>query len=95
MCPYSCHVAENNPVTVNRTQRIVAYMLVGSLVLSILAMIASLIARAVGVTDLGVGVWPAVVLLPGIGLPLSFALLLVLIIMNASARSRAARDAPK
>lgn len=68
-------------------------MLAASLGLSVIAMVTTLVARAVGVTDLSAGLWPVIVILPGVGLPLSFALLLALILISAVRRSRAARNA--
>ena len=85
-------VAENTPVTVNRNERIIAYMVASSLGLSLLSIIATLIGAGVG-ADRSTGVWPLVTILPTIGLPIGFVLIIVLLVMSAIRRSRAARDA--
>jgi len=88
-------VAKNNPVDVNRNERILAYMLASSIGLSILAIIAILVGTGVGVRDFDEGVWPVVIMLPNIGFPLGIILLVVLVIVSARSKSRAARDAGK
>ena len=85
-------VAENTPVTVNRNERILAYMVASSLGLSLLSIIATLIGAGVG-ADRSVGIWPLVTILPTVGLPIGFVLIIFLLIMSAIRRSRAARDA--
>jgi formate/nitrite transporter FocA (FNT family) len=86
-------VAKNNPVDVNRNERILAYMLASAIGLSILAIIAILVATGVGVRDFDEGVWPVVIMLPNIGFPLGIILLVALVIVSARRRARAARDA--
>lgn len=88
-------MAKNNPVDVNRNERILAYMLASSIGLSILAIIAILVGTGVGVRDFDEGVWPVVIMLPNIGFPLGIILLVVLVIVSARSKSRAARDAGK
>jgi hypothetical protein len=85
-------VAENTPVTVNRNERIIAYMVASSLGLSLLCIIATLIGAGAG-ADRSVGIWPLVTILPTVGLPIGFVLIIVLLVMSAIRRSRAARDA--
>ncbi len=60
--------------------------------LSILAIVATFVGRASGV-NFSTGVWPAVALLPLIGLPLTLVGLLAFIITTSVRRSRLARDA--
>lgn len=86
-------MAKNNPVDVNRNERILAYMLASAIGLSILAIIAILVATGVGVRDFDEGVWPVVIMLPNIGFPLGIILLVALVIVSARRRARAARDA--
>jgi formate/nitrite transporter FocA (FNT family) len=86
-------VAKNNPVDVNRNERILAYMLASAIGLSILAIIAILVGTGVGVRDFDEGVWPVIIMLPNIGFPLGIILLVVLVVVSARRKSRAARDA--
>ena len=86
-------MAKNNPVDVNRNERILAYMLASAIGLSILAIIAILVGTGVGVRDFDEGVWPAIIMLPNIGFPLGIILLVVLVVVSARRKSRAARDA--
>ena len=88
-------VAEKTPVNDNRNERILAYMLASAIGLSILAIIAVIAGTGFGVRNFGEGIWPVVIVLPTIGLPIGFVLLVVLIVMNAVRKSRAARDADK
>ena len=86
-------MAKNNPVDVNRNERILAYMLASSIGLSILAIIAILVGTGVGVRDFDEGIWPVIIMLPNIGFPLGIILLVVLVVVSARRKSRAARDA--
>jgi ATP/ADP translocase len=86
-------VAKNNPVDVNRNERILAYMLASSIGLSIIGILALLIGTAAGVNDLQSGFWPVLAVLPPIGLTIGFLLFIALIVMSAIRKSRAARDA--
>jgi len=60
--------------------------------LSIVAIAALFIGGGVGATMSG-GLWPAIAVLPLIGLPLGIALMLAYIIVSSIRRSRASRDA--
>jgi hypothetical protein len=75
----------------NRQERIFAVMFLTILGLSVVAIIALFIG---GPTKSG-DIWTAVALLPVIGIPLSFLLLIALIVMNAVRRGRAAKGAGK
>jgi len=86
-------VAKNNPVDVNRNERILAYMLASAIGLSILAIIAILVGTGVGVRDFDEGIWPVIIMLPNIGFPIGIILLVVLVVVSARRKSRAARDA--
>ena len=50
-----------------------------------------LLARPIGITDFSVGIWPIVVILPLIALPIGFILIVVLLIMSFVRRARANR----
>ena len=68
-------------------------MLASSIGLSILAIIAILVGTGVGVRDFDEGIWPVIIMLPNIGFPLGIILLVVLVVVSARRKSRAARDA--
>jgi uncharacterized membrane protein len=77
----------------NRNERILAYMLAAAIGLSVLAIVAIIAGTGFGVRDFDEGIWPTIVVLPTIGLPIGFVLLIVLIVLSAARKSRAARDA--
>ena len=85
-------MAKNTPVTVHRTERVLAYMVASSIGLALLAIIALLIAGAARV-DVTSGVWLTVVALPPIGLIFGVAFIIALVVVSAIRRGRAARDA--
>lgn len=82
------------PITDNRVERLLAYMVAAMILLSIAAFFAIVIATWVGAginNGFGRGIWPTVFVLPAIGLPLGFILLIVLLVLNGLRRSREAR----
>lgn len=86
-------MSSNNPsedVPVRRVDRILAFMSLGLLVLSILSFFAIMIASAAGVT-MSTGVWPVVGVLVYIAPIVAFALLLTVLIMSFVRRARANR----
>ena len=90
--PYPGAVAENTRVPLNRTERIIAFV-VGSIGgISIIAIVAVFIGRASN-ADFTIGAWPAIATLPLIGLPLTLVALIVFMIMTTVRRNRLARDA--
>lgn len=76
-------------VPVRRVDRILAYMALGLTLVSIVCFFAVILARPLGVTDFSAGVWPAVVVLPLIALPVAFVLIVTLLIMSFMRRARA------
>jgi hypothetical protein len=86
-------VAQNSAVDVNRNERILAYMLASAIGLSIIAIIAVIAGTGFGVRDFGTGIWPVLIVIPSIGLPLGFLLLVALIVMTAIRKGRASRNA--
>jgi hypothetical protein len=80
--------------TISRPERVLAYMVASILGLSILALIAVLIGYGTKANN-GAGLWQVVDLLPGIGLPIGFVLIVVLLVMTFVRRARAAKDASK
>ncbi|HWH26241.1 MAG TPA: multidrug ABC transporter ATPase [Pseudolysinimonas sp.] len=84
-------MAENTPVPLNRIERVLAFMAATVGGLSVVAILAVIIARLAGVTDLRDGVWPVAALLPVIGLPITLLLLVAFFIARAVRHRRLAR----
>jgi Ni/Fe-hydrogenase subunit HybB-like protein len=87
-------VSDSGPITQHRAERILAYMFVAIVAISILAFIAVMIGTANGAGEndgFSQGLWPLVLTLPLFGLPIAFLLLIALLIVNGVRRSRAAR----
>ncbi|PZU37769.1 MAG: multidrug ABC transporter ATPase [Microbacterium sp.] len=74
-----------------RLDRVLAFMSLGIALLSIGCFFAIMIGTAAGMTadDFGSGIWPMVALLPSIGLPLAFVLIIALLVITWIRRSRA------
>ncbi len=93
------NVANNNAnpepaVTINRIERVLAFMVVALIALSVLCFIAIIVATAFGVgadDAFSQGLWPSIFLTPYVGLPLAFVLMIVLFLSNATRRRRAAQ----
>lgn len=79
---------------VRRIDRILAFMALGIAVLSVLCFFAIMISTAAGMqhADYATGVWPVVAAVPMIGLPVAFALILVLLVMSFVRRGKAGRS---
>lgn len=80
-------------VPVRRIDRILAFMALGITLLAIVCFFAVILARPLGVTDFSAGIWPLVVVLPLIALPIAFLLIVALLIMSFVRRSRANKGA--
>ena len=78
-------------IPVRRIDRILAYMALGLTVLSIACFFAVILARPLGVTDFSEGLWPTIVVLPLIALPIAFLLIITLLVLSFVRRSRANR----
>ena len=85
----------NGPVSENRVERVLAYMILGIVALSLICFVAIIVATATGMSreDFTEGLWPAVSVLPLFGLPLGMILIVVLLIVSIRRRGRAAKDA--
>ena len=81
-------MAQNTPITDNRGERILAFMVASAVGLSIIAFLAVIIGTASGVKNFGEGLWPVAILLPSIGLPLGLILMIILIITSGRRRGR-------
>ena len=85
-------MAEDAPVTLNRTERVLAVIIATIVGLTIIAIAALLIGGAVG-ADRKEGVWPVVATIPLIGLPIAFLLIVAFLIATTVRRRRLAQDA--
>lgn len=87
-------MATDSSVSSNRAERVLAYMVAATVGLSILAFLAVIIGTAAGVQreEFGEGIWPVVVMLPWIGLPLGILLLVALLITSSVRRMRASKE---
>lgn len=66
-------------------------MIAAVLGLSVIAFLALIIGTAAGVTNFGEGLWPIIIVLPLIGLPIGFVLMIILLVLNMRRRLRDAR----
>lgn len=87
-------VAQNTPAEVNRTERILRFMIASSIGLALLAIVAIIIGQMAGVNTRE-GIWLTVLVLPPIGLIFGVLLIIAFMVVSAIRRSRAARDAGK
>lgn len=77
----------------SRFERILAFMLLALVLLSVATFIAIMVGtmQGMGSNDFAGGLWPVVVMVPYIGLPLAIVLLIVLMISSAARRARESR----
>jgi Zn-dependent protease with chaperone function len=87
-------VSESGPITQHRAERILAYMFIGIIGLSILDFLVIMIATMAGAganDGFSTGVWPLILTLPLFALPIAFLLLIALLIVNGVRRARESR----
>ena len=87
-------MSESGRITEHRAERILAFMFIGVIGLSILAFLAVMFGTMAGAganDGFSQGIWPLVLTLPLFGLPLAFLLLIALLIVNGVRRSRESR----
>jgi hypothetical protein len=84
-------VANDTPVPLNRIERILRNMIASAAGLSILAILATIIANLGGVNTRE-GMWLTVTVLPFVGLTFTFLLIIVFAIVSIVRRRRLARD---
>ena len=84
-------MANDTPVPLNRIERILRNMIASAAGLSILAIIATIVANLAGV-DTREGVWLTVAVLPFVGLTIALVLIIVFLIVSVLRRRRLARD---
>lgn len=85
-------MAQDTPISDNRGERILAFMVASAVALSIIAFLSIIIGTAAGVRNFGEGAWPVVIFLPQIGLPLGLILMIALIVMSWRRRGRDAKN---
>jgi hypothetical protein len=85
-------VAENTPVTVYRTERVLTYMAASSIGLAILGIIALIIAGIARVNTEG-QIWVTIAVIPPIGLTLGVVFAIAFIVVSAIRRTRESKDA--
>jgi len=76
-------------VPVRRIDRILAFMSLGLGLVSIVCFFVVILARPAGVTNFGEGIWPTIVVLPMIALPIAFVMMIAVLIMSFVRRARA------
>lgn len=83
-------MAKQLPESANRAERILAFMMIAMVGVSIVSFFAVIVATFAGVDSAGFssGVWPAVILTPLFALPLAIALIIALVVVNARRRAR-------
>jgi hypothetical protein len=84
-------VAENTPVPLNRIERVLAFMIAGIGGLSLVAIIAILVAVGSG-ADTSNGPWLFLAVFPTLGLPVALVLIIVFAVVSVVRRRRIARD---
>ena len=84
-------MANDTPVPLNRIERILRNMIASSAGLSILSIVATIIARTAGV-DTREGVWLTIAVLPFVGLSIALLLIIVFVVVSVVRRRRLARD---
>jgi hypothetical protein len=78
-------------VPIRRIDRILAFMSLGLGIVSIVCFFVVILARPAGVTNFGEGIWPTIVVLPLIALPVAFLMMMAVLIMSFVRRARANR----
>ena len=82
-------MAENTAVPLNRIERVLAFMIASVAGLSVLAIIAIIIASAAK-ADTSNGPWLTIAVLPTVGLPIAFLLIIVFAVVSIVRRRRIA-----
>lgn len=86
-------MTDDKTPSISRPERVLAYMVVTIVAVSIAAFVAVMVGTATGLeqADFGAGAWPIVTVLPLVGLPIAFLMLIALMIVGAVRRSRESR----
>ena len=86
---------EESFVMSNRLERVLAYMVAAVILVSLASFVALIAATGAGLgrEEFATGFWPIVTIMPLIGLPIGFVLIIALLVVSAVRRGRAAKDA--
>jgi hypothetical protein len=84
-------VANDTPVPLNRIERILRNMIASAAGLSLLAILATIVAGFARI-NVNEGLWPVVVVLPFIGLTIAFVLIIVFLVVSIVRRRRLGRE---
>ena len=86
-------MTDPQPQNASRLERILAFMLLALVLLSVGTFVAIMVGtgQGMGSDDFAAGLWPMVVMVPYIGLPLAIVLLITLMISSAVRRARESR----
>ena len=86
---------EESFVMSNRLERVLAYMVAAVILVSLASFVALIAATGAGLgrEEFANGIWPIVTIMPLIGLPIGFVLIIALLVVSAVRRGRAAKDA--
>jgi hypothetical protein len=84
-------VSDVEKTPASRAERSLAFMVAATIGLSILAFLAVIVGTLLGVHDFGSGLWPTIILLPLVGLPIGLILMITLLVLNMRRRLRDAR----
>jgi uncharacterized membrane protein len=80
------------PATINRTERALAFMVGGVFIAAFACIIAMIVMWLVAPGASGTGVWPVVMAIPLIGMPIGLVLMIVLLAIAWTRRGRENRD---
>lgn len=95
MGTYPWDVPEESFVLSHRLERVLAYMVAAVILVSLASFVALIIGTGAGLArdDFATGIWPIVTMMPLIGLPIGFILIVTLLVVSAVRRGRAIKDA--
>ena len=83
-------MAPRTPALGSRLENSLAVIVVAVIGLSLLAFIAMIVGTAAGVRDFGEGIWPTVIVLPMVGLPIGILVIIALVVAGVIRRGRQA-----
>ena len=84
-------MANDTPVPLNRIERILRNMIASSAGLSIVSIVATIVARTAGV-DTREGVWLIIAVLPFVGLTIALLLIIAFVVVSVVRRRRLAQN---
>ena len=86
-------MTDPEPHNVSRFERVLAFMLLAMVLLSVGTFVAIMVgtSQGMGSEDFSSGLWPVIVMVPYIGLPLAIVLLVTLMISSAVRRASGSR----